>query len=362
MKIRSFLLFSSLCLQSVFAQSLREKYADRLTAPLLYHCSYTAQAPLIDGDLSDDVWHQATCISSLHDIRSSVFPEPTLPTEIRLLWDYDNLYVSARLTEPYITATIAQRDDIVWHENDFEVFLDPDGDGLNYYEIEINALGTLLDLQMSYPYRSGGHFFSAWNCPGLQSAVKVSGTISDSIDTDTCWTLEMAIPHKALSVDFSDALKQSRIWRMNFSRVEWLKNGGPEENWVWSPTGVVDIHMPERWGYVFFAGDPLQQRRSNEPLISYLPDDYRFLWMLFYAQQDAWASQQRYFGSLEEFGLTEDDWQMIRPALLPAISNVVGTVEPELGVAATPHGFELWLKRGERTLILDNLGYFRIEK
>lgn len=31
-------------------------------------------------------------------------------------------------------------------DNDFEVFLDPDGDNHNYYEIEINAHNTVWDL------------------------------------------------------------------------------------------------------------------------------------------------------------------------------------------------------------------------
>ena len=59
-------------------------------------------------------------------------------------------------------------------------------------------------------------------------------------------------------------------WRVNFSRVEWqvdvadgryakrLKPGSkdplPEDNWVWSPQGAINMHMPERWGYVQFSG------------------------------------------------------------------------------------------------------------
>jgi hypothetical protein len=42
-------------------------------------------------------------------------------------------------------------------------------------------------------------------------------------------------------------------WKIGFSRVEWLKAGGPEENWVWNPTGMVDMHQPERWGVLHFV-------------------------------------------------------------------------------------------------------------
>jgi len=58
-------------------------------------------------------------------------------------------------------------------------------------------------------------------------------------------------------------------WHVNFSRVEWLLDARdgqyvkrtdpargkpvPADNWVWSPQGVVDVHIPERWGYVQFS-------------------------------------------------------------------------------------------------------------
>ncbi len=344
------------------AQPLTEKYAARLTMPPMYTCIYTDVPPVIDGIPNEQAWQKARPISQLQDIRGAEMPKPTPPTEIRMLWDDTNLYVSARLEEPFIRATLSNRDDIVWHENDFEVFIDPDGDGINYFELEINALGTLLDLQMSHPYRSGGHFFSAWNCPGLKSAVKVHGTINDSTDRDNYWTVEMAIPHRALSVDFNDALKQSRVWRMNFSRVEWMKDGGPEENWVWAPTGLLDIHMPERWAYVYLMGDPMQPRRSDKPMLNYDITKYQFLWMLYYVQQEHWQQHKTYIGRVEDLGLTDADWKMIMPQsadLSPVISSI--TARPELNVYATPHSFELILKQGSHTYLLDQRGHFRVE-
>ena len=50
---------------------------------------------------------------------------------------------------------------------------------------------------------------------------------------------------------------------MNFSRVEWQPRivagryekvpNTREDNWVWSPQGVIDMHLPDRWGYVEFS-------------------------------------------------------------------------------------------------------------
>ncbi len=58
------------------------------------------------------------------------------------------------LGEPAIWGKLTKRDAIIYKDNDFEVFIDPDGDGLNYYELEINALGTIMDLFLKKPYNT----------------------------------------------------------------------------------------------------------------------------------------------------------------------------------------------------------------
>src|SRR5205823_1034543 len=52
-------------------------------------------------------------------------------------------------------------------------------------------------------------------------------------------------------------------WRVNFSRVEWrttIENGKyvkvpgqAEDNWVWSAQGAINMHVPDRWGFVKFV-------------------------------------------------------------------------------------------------------------
>jgi hypothetical protein len=63
-----------------------------------------------------------------------------------MLWDYKYFYIAAQLQEPHIWATIKERDAIIYQDNDFEIFIDPDGDSHNYYEVEINAFGAFWDL------------------------------------------------------------------------------------------------------------------------------------------------------------------------------------------------------------------------
>lgn len=230
----------------------------------VYDCRRTPQPPTIDGRLNDKAWNRANTIDKLVDIVGKDTPTPRQQTSIRMLYDDQYLYVGATLQEDYLRASVTKRDDIVWRDNDFEVFLNPYGDGKMYYELEINALGTLLDLLMDRPYCQGGSFYTGWNCPGLQYAVHYDGSLNDSSDVDQGWSVEMAIPFAALQKG-GDSPLNHKVWRMNFSRVEWPANQGKEENWVWAPTGVVDIHRPDKWGYVRFVDDgktptPIHQR------------------------------------------------------------------------------------------------------
>jgi len=242
-------------------------------APRSYQAPWTAEAPTIDGRLDDPVWADAPSTGSFIDIRGSDHPTPAWSTHARMLWDDTHLYVGAWLEEPHLWGTLTDRDAIIYHDHDFEVFLDPDGDGEAYFEIEINVLGTEFDLFLDRPYNKGGQADIAWNLEGLRTAVFVDGTINDASDTDRGWGVEMAIPWSGLvppnGVAATAPPSIGDIWRVNFSRVQWplrhLETGGyeraaevsfevhEEDNWVWSPQGEINMHIPEVWGFVHFV-------------------------------------------------------------------------------------------------------------
>ena len=180
-----------------------------------------------------------------------------------MLWDDDYLYIGAELEEADIWAMLTKHDLVIFHDDDFEVFLNPTGDGLKYFEFEINALNTGWDLFLDKPYNQGGRADNSWEMPGYKSAVSIDGTLNYPGDWDKGWSVALALPWKAF-VERSGKGRPSvgDEWRMNFSRVEWRVRvvdgkyekvpGLKEDNWVWSPQGVVNMHVPERWGVVRF--------------------------------------------------------------------------------------------------------------
>jgi hypothetical protein len=207
-------------------------------------------------------------ISDFEDIEGASKPKPSFSTTVKMMWDSQYLYIGAVLEEPHLWGTLKKHDDIIYRDHDFEVFIDPMGDGEQYFEIEINVLGTIMDLFMNKPYKKGGTFDMGWNTNGMLSKIIANGTINDNSDIDSGWTVEMAIPFKAISRNNRTASPSStNPWRINFSRVQWTlepdgksyrkklnQNNKPisEHNWVWNPTGVIDMHVPVKWGYLLF--------------------------------------------------------------------------------------------------------------
>ncbi|MEO5799776.1 MAG: carbohydrate-binding family 9-like protein [Gemmatimonadales bacterium] len=234
-----------------------------------YRAGRTTRPPAIDGKLTDPVWARSRWSESFVDIEGPARPAPRWATRFKLAWDDRFLYVAAAMDEPDVWGTLTQRDAVIYHDNDIELFVDPDGDGLRYFELELNALNTPWDLFLAKPYRDGGLGDNSWDIIGLRSAVNVEGTLNQPGDRDSGWTVEVAIPWQAFSDSGRTRVppKRGDRWRINFSRVEWdadMVNGSyvkrafpadvrhPEHNWVWSPQGEINMHAPERWGVVTF--------------------------------------------------------------------------------------------------------------
>ena len=282
-------------------------------APVHTVCARAPVPLTIDGRLDEPAWKATAASSRFVDIEGD--REPPLDTRMKMLWDDRFLYIAADLEEPHVWGTLKARDSVIFQDNDFEVFIDPDGDTHNYYEIEINALGTVWDLMLVRPYRDGGPAIHAWDIAGLQSAVDVRGTLNAPGDRDNGWSVEMAIPWDILkeAAPGRAAPKPGDVWRVNFSRVQWdteivggkyvkLKDPStgkprPEHNWVWSPQGAINMHMPERWGYLQFVGVPAGQ---IPPEIGGDPNE-RVKWALrrlYYRQREHRAAHGRYAGDL----------------------------------------------------------------
>jgi len=229
--------------------------AKDLPAPLSYDCLRASSPIHIDGKLDDAAWQKAPWTSDFVDIEGDARPGPKFRTRVKMLWDDQYLYIAAEMEEPDVKATLTEHDSVIFHDNDFEVFVKPLPQSESYYEFEINALNTGWDLFLPKPYSEGGKADNSWDIQGLRTAVAVQGTLNHSGDRDHGWTVEIAYPLSAFASRQNVPHPQpGTMWRINFSRVEWTPGNPKEDNWVWSPQGVINMHVPDRWGYLHFSG------------------------------------------------------------------------------------------------------------
>jgi hypothetical protein len=340
-----FLLYMG-CIQLIAQETPRKYVALKTTGTLI-----------IDGKADEPSWSNAEWSSDFIDIEGIV--KPKYKTQMKMLWDDTYLYFFAQMEEPHVWGTLKQRDTVIYYNNDFEIFIDPDGDTHNYMEFEMNALNTVWDLFLTKPYRNQGKVLNSWDIQGLKSAVHIDGTLNKSNDSDTGWSVEIAIPWSVLTeASNSNQPPENEFWRINFSRVNWeydLTEGRysrkkdkegkylPEYNWVWSPQGVINMHEPEHWGYVFFSGN----KTGRKDDFSIPKDDY-IKWYLYELYRDLRNKKKQNI-----------KWKS-------ADSEIFGHSKELFGKSFTPilenckTGFSIWTKSPftNKTLIVRNDGKF----
>lgn len=248
------LFFSLLILLASCGGQQLDNTASTSVAPIQasnkYRCSKTSHKIDIDGNLLEKDWLRVPWMNKLLPMTVDKKDREAYDTVVKTLWDENYFYVAAKLNDLHILATLQQRDTQLYKDDVFEIFIDPDGDGNDYYEIEINALATVWDLKLSKSPIVGGKANSKWNIKGLRKAVSVEGDVKKSNQEDASWTIELAIPWAAFK---ERRPKHMEEWRMNFTRIDWDKRREVPALWTWSPLGKPhNFHQPQKWGYVQF--------------------------------------------------------------------------------------------------------------
>ena len=195
-----------------------------------------AALPSLSADAHTAFWLEREQVL-LRDVVTGAAPQQA--TSVRLAWDADEMRVLFCATDEHIHATLTARDAPLYTEEVVEVFLDPVGDGECYFEIEVNPLNAVLDLVLRRN-RSGYVKDVSWNCEGLRTHVRREAA---------AWSAELSIPFRSLA---ATAPEPGETWRANFFRID-RPPGIPRELSAWSPTGLANFHMPERFGIIEFA-------------------------------------------------------------------------------------------------------------
>ena len=238
--------------------------------PEKYVCYRTCGPIAIDGHLDEPSWQKAPWTRIFGHIED---PEgvPYLATRVKMLWDDQYFYVGAEIEDHDVWGTFTKRDSpICAQDTDFEVFIDPDDDGLNYMEFEINALNCVWDLLMDRSpwWGQGGHGDTSWDYKGVLSAVQVHGTLNAPWIVDQGWTVEIAFDFESMKpqcIGVACPPRSGDQWRVNMSRVDQDRERTYGFDWTWSCVGVYSMHIPELYGYVQFSDKPVGT--GEEPFV-----------------------------------------------------------------------------------------------
>ncbi len=154
---------------------------------------------VVDGRLDEPAWEAAPVIRDFRQIEPLQGAAPTLTTEVRILYDRDNLYVGIRAEDPQgpdgIRVPEARRN-FGYFQNDLVgISLDGFGDGRSAMAFQVNAMGALRDLRVL----DGAVFDREWQ--GVWEA-------RTAVDSGG-WTAEVRIPWSTLRYDPAAA-----HWRM----------------------------------------------------------------------------------------------------------------------------------------------------
>jgi hypothetical protein len=205
----------------------------------------------IDGVLDDVAWDKAQVLTDFsafwekHKARSA--------TKARLLWDDQYLFFCAEMEDADLYADVKEHNGMAWTNDVFELFFKPAEDKLAYYEFQVNALNT--QLEMFLPSRGAGGYqrFAPVGKMGMESAVKLYGTLNDWKDKDKGWTVEGRIPWKAFEPT-GGRLKAGAKWRFALCRYDYSVAYDQPDLSSTAPLTKSDFHRYEDYGTVTFVG------------------------------------------------------------------------------------------------------------
>jgi hypothetical protein len=228
--------------------------APALVPGVTHLCRPIPDSIKVDGILNEPQWKGLDTLRlTLNNAPAG--GKPTVETKVLVAWSQTRLYVAFISDAKNVKGTITQHDGALYDQDVVEMFIDPDGDGKNYMELEWNGLNTSLDYFFTAP-RQGDN--TAWTAEGMQNAVKVRGTANNASDTDTGIVAEISLPWSIFKQWSKGSMppKAGDSLALNFYRINYPSPNAAELI-AWSPTGAADFHKPDKFGALIFSSTPV---------------------------------------------------------------------------------------------------------
>jgi hypothetical protein len=214
-------------------------------------CRWANDRIVVDAILDEVVWDNAQKLDNF-----AVFWQkrrPATKTTARLLWDAHYLYFCAEMQDNDLCALVKERNGQTWNDDVFELFFKPSAEKLAYYEFQVNAANTPLELFLPSRGAGGYHRFAAGPKLGLESAVRLQGTLNKYDDRDKGWTVEGRIPWSAFKAT-GGRPRPGDKWLFALCRYDYSVTLERPELSSTAPLTYPDFHRYEDYGALTFVG------------------------------------------------------------------------------------------------------------
>jgi Carbohydrate family 9 binding domain-like len=228
----------------------------------VYGVRRTVDAIRIDGKLDEASWILSPRVSGMQ-LNDDPSRQPKFPTEAALVWDDMKLYVAFGCADADPWGRMKNRDDQLWQEEVVEVFLDPDGDGQNYAELEVSPNNVVVDLLIPNAKTLNANNVRS-NIAGLETAVtrRAAG-----------WVVEIAIPWKGLAdAGVSAAPLVGSRWRAGLYRIK-------------RPGGAAKADQLAKLGAELKTADPARKTAIEQRIKDLRADDEYSAWSVTHAER-----------------------------------------------------------------------------
>ena len=130
-----------------------------------YAVQRALESVVVDGKLDEFSWERAHQINRFERILND-YDEVLFPTRAKMLWDSDYFYFAFVCQDADMWAIYDSRRRSDVERGSRGVFIDPDGDGKRYLELEVNPLNAVVDL-LIYSVSPEWHSSKDWDIAGL---------------------------------------------------------------------------------------------------------------------------------------------------------------------------------------------------
>ncbi len=234
-----------------------------------FECRFASTPITIDGRADEAAWADADVIDHFYlpwlgdEARAA-----KTTTTARLLWDREYLYFFAEMEDHDLFADVTEHDGKTWDNDVFELFFKPADDKPGYYEFQVNAAGTVLD--MFLPRRGDGGYerYAGDGDFHVESRVTLRGTLNQRTDRDQGWSVEGRIPW----FDFLRSGGRPAVderWKFALCRYDFSVDSEEPELSTSAPLDSLtsaDFHHHEDYSTLRFVGPSVAAESGLETL------------------------------------------------------------------------------------------------